>query len=227
MRIIILLAAVFLANAAPAASSEAKKWLPTLNKKEVIQKMTPAELDKYKAQISQAEGYLKRLNTFSAEFYQATVGSNFVSEGKLSFAKPGKARWEYSSPKEVLIVIDNDDVVVYDKKLDQTTYTNMPKKTALNLFFGNDLDFSKNATVTSVVDSTSELKLVITGKDYKGQFLTITFDKKGSGLLLSKVGRITEKGEVVNIKFATISENIALDKDLFVFKNQKIFKRNE
>ena len=68
------------------------------------------------------QAYYNRIADFEAEFEQVTrsvalgrgeVG-NEVARGKVVMAKPGKMRWEYSEPRESLVLSDGENLWLYD-----------------------------------------------------------------------------------------------------------------
>ena len=82
-----------------------------------------------------------RLNDFFTKV--TTMQANFVQEvrdekgklrqksnGKVSLHRPGRFRWEYTSPDKHLIVADGGSVWIYDEDLDQVTVKSMKKTLA-------------------------------------------------------------------------------------------------
>ena len=73
----------------------------------------------------QLEAFLHGLNTYKAEFTQRVVGSPqsgvLVSEGTLYLQRPGRFRWEYRVPPQ-LVVGDGRRVWLYDEELDQVSH---------------------------------------------------------------------------------------------------------
>lgn len=71
-------------------------------------------------------GYLKGLDTLSAEFQQYTLsadgGRMIESEGTLYLQRPGRFRWEYRAPLEQVIVADGSRVWLHDIELDQISH---------------------------------------------------------------------------------------------------------
>ena len=84
------------------------------------------------ASVAQADSGTERLNKFmkKARTVEATFTQEVVSEqgqiiqtalGKFYLKRPGKFRWEYTSPTPQLIVGDGKKLWVYDKDLEQVT----------------------------------------------------------------------------------------------------------
>ena len=62
------------------------------------------------------------ISSFTGEFVQTSIRNDedsipVVAEGKVSFLRPGKMRWEYETPEEQLLVTDGKTVWLYDPLL--------------------------------------------------------------------------------------------------------------
>jgi outer membrane lipoprotein carrier protein len=73
--------------------------------------------------IEQFKVFVTENKTFSAEFTQVIANKKKREEarGQLDIARPGKFRWEYTTPHVQLIVGDSRTLWVYDKDLAQAT----------------------------------------------------------------------------------------------------------
>lgn len=73
----------------------------------------------------QLQAFLQDLETFRAEFTQQVVGSPqsgvLFSEGTLYLQRPGRFRWEYRIPPQ-LVVGDGRRVWLYDEELEQVSH---------------------------------------------------------------------------------------------------------
>lgn len=78
--------------------------------------------------VATLKGYLKGLDSLSANFRQVTLASGasgeqaFESAGRLFLRRPGLFRWEYDTPSEQLIVADGKRVYMQDTELDQVSH---------------------------------------------------------------------------------------------------------
>jgi outer membrane lipoprotein carrier protein len=75
--------------------------------------------------LARAQRYLDALGTLSAHFSQTLVDPDGrtveVSEGTLQVKRPGRFRWDYTSPHEQLVVSDGERLWLYDPGLEQVT----------------------------------------------------------------------------------------------------------
>jgi len=74
--------------------------------------------------LARVESYLAQLSSVRAHFKQDLIGADGKtishSEGELSLEKPGKFRWDYQKPAQV-IVSDGNTLWLYDPELEQVT----------------------------------------------------------------------------------------------------------
>jgi outer membrane lipoprotein carrier protein len=82
--------------------------------------------------LDRLQRHYKDTNTFSAKFNQevTTVGAHKRERaGTVSFRKPGRMRWDFTSPEQQTIVSDGETLFSYDPDLNQVVKT--PLKDAL------------------------------------------------------------------------------------------------
>ena len=77
------------------------------------------------ALVKPLQDYVDNLKTFSADFIQlqpdeSTFSTN-EAKGHFDLKRPGKLYWHYDSPEPQTIVIDGQNLWVYDEDLDQVT----------------------------------------------------------------------------------------------------------
>ena len=84
------------------------------------------------------------ISSFTGEFEQTSIRNDedsipVVAEGKVSFVRPGKMRWEYETPEEQLLVTDGETVWLYDPLLGNVTVQQLSRiteVTALDFLLG-------------------------------------------------------------------------------------------
>ena len=65
------------------------------------------------AKVKKAQNYLNKMTTLEAKFIQATSRGGFA-RGKLWISVPGRMRFDYDPPLEIIIVSDGDTVLFKD-----------------------------------------------------------------------------------------------------------------
>jgi outer membrane lipoprotein carrier protein len=81
--------------------------------------------------IERFKTFLRTTQSASADFEQRVTDRDGrlvqESRGKFVFLRPGRFRWEYSSPVNQLIVGDGERVWIYDRDLEQVTVRKLSK----------------------------------------------------------------------------------------------------
>jgi outer membrane lipoprotein-sorting protein len=73
------------------------------------------------ADLHRIEAYLDAMHTMSANFEQSNPDGS-ISTGKVLLSRPGKMRFEYAPPTNMLIVSNGDYVAVDDKDVKNVTF---------------------------------------------------------------------------------------------------------
>jgi outer membrane lipoprotein carrier protein len=90
----------------------------------VLLLVAPSVLADDAAVLARLEAHLAELSSVRASFRQDLIDADGKvqdhAEGTLSLARPGRFRWDYAKPKQ-LIVCDGSSVYLYDPELEQVT----------------------------------------------------------------------------------------------------------
>ena len=120
------------------------------------------------------ENYFKTLNTLEADFIQIAPDGS-ISEGKFYLDLPGKLRFDYKKPNNLLITCQGFWVIVQDRKIKQTT--NVPlNETPLSFFLNKDLNF-KQKTINAFITKELGLITLLLKKNEKEGKLTLKFSE--------------------------------------------------
>ena len=170
---------------------------------------------------------LSNVNSMQADFEQNIItksgqATNEPTIGKMSLLRPGKFRWETTSPMKQLIIADGKYVWVYDADLEQVTKNKIdyhqPGNPAM-LLSGSVIALQKTFTVNVILDETdsSWFQLNPKSKNNMYQWIKLHFTN----------GKITEMfmadnlGQQSEIQFKNIKMNQTLSNSLFTFKPPK------
>jgi outer membrane lipoprotein carrier protein len=73
--------------------------------------------------VTKVQGFYTNIQKLSADFRQeytnTTVGRGSKSDGRLYISKPGKMRWDYTSPDKKYFISDGTTLWVYEESLKQ------------------------------------------------------------------------------------------------------------
>jgi outer membrane lipoprotein carrier protein len=169
------------------------------------------------------------IKDFSADFvhtYAGGVLKKQISErGRLLIKKPGKMRWEYTSPEEKLFVSDGVKMYSYLPQDKQVIVSSVPQgdqATTPMLFLTGKGDLTRDFTA-SIVDTPPELprgseslKLVPNARQSDYDWLIVAVEPRS----LAIVGLVTvdAQGGKSSFSFSNLKENLGLSDKDFAFK---------
>ncbi len=164
------------------------------------------------------EAYLNALTTFSADFSQIDPEGKEAG-GKFYLKRPGKFLWQYDERQPVEIVSDGSQLVYYDKKLKEVTYTNA-KNSLAGFLSRKVIKFSGDIKLLSATDENNEIHIVVTQKNKpEDGVLSLIFDDKTMQFIALNV--TDQNGGMTKIKFSNQQLGSALADNIFIFKNPK------
>jgi outer membrane lipoprotein carrier protein len=166
---------------------------------------------------------LNNSHTMQASIKQYMVNDKGVkigqeTVGSMALERPGKFRWEITQPNKQLIVINKDNLILYDIDLAQVTKRRVDYKSPKNpamLLSGNTNAFKQMFEITKLksVGKGVWFKLQPKGKnsDYKWIKMFFVFGKLSAMYVLDSIGQQNQ------IHFYNISLNSKLSKNKFEF----------
>ena len=115
--------------------------------------------------VERAAAYLQDLKQAKGRFTQ-TSSRGSASSGTLYLNRPGKARFEYDPPAEMLIVSDGRNVSIYDRRL--KTFDRAPLGTTpLSIFLARRISLQDEVKVLRVTRSAGGFAIAVA--DARGQ----------------------------------------------------------
>jgi len=169
------------------------------------------------------------IKDFSADFvhtYTGGVLKKQISErGRLLIKKPGKMRWEYTTPEEKLFVSDGLKMYSYLPQDKQVIVSSVPQgdqATTPMLFLAGKGDLTRDFT-PSIVETPPELprgseslKLVPNAQQSDYDWLIVAVEPRS----LAIVGLVTvdAQGGKSSFSFSNLKENVGLSDKEFAFK---------
>ena len=182
----------------------------------------------YKDEIIRAEKYLSEFKTLVSEFSQINPEGKSTSKGIIKISRPGKARFEYTSPEQIVMVINKDKMFYWDKTLEQITFADVPS-TIFSVLMDNDIKFSGKINLLNIIDKESEITFVLEPAkidEYTGnEYLSLSFAKKP--FELKKITRIDSNNAITAMNLSGLQFGNDLDDSLFILNNPIPFNRKK
>lgn len=176
---------------------------------------TPGEL---------VQSKLNAIRSMTANFTQIVKAKQREvsrSSGSMALQRPGRFRWQTTSPMQQLVVADGQKMWVYDKDLEQVTVKKQEKGlggTAALFLSGYDDTVTRDFDVTQQIkgrQSTFDLKSKSSKANFQQIQLTFTQDRLTGLVLHDQLGQITF------VRLVDIKSNPQLNAKLFQFKPPK------
>ncbi|MCF8466078.1 MAG: outer membrane lipoprotein carrier protein LolA [Sneathiella sp.] len=167
-----------------------------------------------RAQIARVEAYLDTINSMQADFLQIDSAGG-IAEGEVYMRKPGRMRFEYKPPAQILVVADGLWLVFHDKELKETTRLPL-SATPVNVLLRENVKLSGDVTVTKVEHEANTLRLMIvdTENPDEGNIVLIFSDNP----LQLRQWLVTDaQGNVTSISLGNMQKNVKLEGKLFTF----------
>jgi outer membrane lipoprotein-sorting protein len=179
---------------------------------------TPALSADDKATVQKAVDYIEGLKAVEGRFTQIDPKGQ-VSKGTFYMQRPGKARFQYDPPAELLVVADGADVSVYDRKL--KSFDQYPlAQTPLVLLLSKPFRLDHGVTILAV--DRSKDGFVITAGDARRRTagrLTLQFSQ--NPVALKGWTLVDAQSQKTDVKFTALKSRANLDQNLFVLKDPK------
>jgi outer membrane lipoprotein carrier protein len=165
---------------------------------------------------------------FSADFVHAYEGGvlhkQITERGKLLIKKPGKMRWEYTSPERKLFVSDGVQMYSYIPQDKQVIVSPVPaadEAATPTLFLAGKGNLTRDFS-PSLVElppgmpaGTIALKLVPKTKQREYDWLTLVVDPRS--LVISGLVTVDAQGGTSRFSFSNLKENIGVADKEFAF----------
>ncbi len=168
--------------------------------------------------VDQAAAYLQALKTAKGRFTQ-TSSRGASASGTLYLNRPGKARFEYDPPAQMLMVADGGNVTVYDRRL-KTFDRYALGLTPLGIFLSRRIRLDEDVRVTRVTHSDNGFSIGLA--DAHGQTdgrLILEFSNDPIALTGWTV--VDDQGVETKVRLIGLTPTEGLDPALFVLADPR------
>lgn len=217
------LAAVLAAGAAPVMAQPAPLPAPLPS---VRIAPTPVPAADSAAVLAQVRAHLKALRTLTADFTQ-TAATGAMARGRMTLARPGKVRFEYTDGSPFLIVSNGTMLNQVDYELKQVQAWPV-RDTPLALLIDPDAPIARNARVVAAGPGALANQIVIEAQDPRRPeygTLTLLFAREPqapAGLALTGWRVLDAQGALTTVALANTRFNIPVDGRLFTFRDPRL-----
>lgn len=166
--------------------------------------------------IARVEKALTDVKTAQGKFSQVDAQGG-SSSGAFYISRPGKIRFDYTTPEEMLIVSDGVSVSIEEPKRD--AYDAVPlSSTPLHLFLRSNVDLKRDGSVTDVssADGSHFVTLVDRTGEAEGKLI---LEFRASDFELLGWRSLDGAGAETRVKLSDVRKNVSLKPSLFVVKD--------
>jgi outer membrane lipoprotein-sorting protein len=139
------------------------------------------------------------------------------SSGAFYISRPGKVRFEYTTPEPMFIVSDGSTVSIEEPK--RKAYDAIPlASTPLNLFLRSNIDLKRDGSVTDVSSSNGFHYVTLVDKSGEAEGKMI-LQFRQSDFELIGWRQVDGTGAETSVKLDAIKQNVSLKPSLFVVRD--------
>ncbi len=177
------------------------------------------DIDERSAITSEIETYIASIKTMTADFKQASSNGGYA-EGKFYIKRPGKMKLEYNPPSPVILLADGDDLIFYDRDLDQTSTIDIDR-TPASVLLKKEIKFnSKDYNVLNVSKEAGAIEISLAQADdpMSGE-LTLYFSTKP---IVLKQWRVRDAQDILTtVSLYNLKNDVYLEDDIFEIKKKE------
>jgi len=165
------------------------------------------------AALQRIAAYLEGIHTMTARFQQAVAGG--VATGYVWLQRPGRMRFQYDPPNQMLMFADSFYVYYWDPDLKQMSKVAL-RSTPAWFLLRDPISFTEGVTVTRFEHGGNTYRVtVVQTADADAGSLTMEFTE--NPLVLRHWTVVDQKGRVTNVSLSDQQFGVALDPNLFQY----------
>jgi outer membrane lipoprotein-sorting protein len=165
------------------------------------------------AALQRVAAYLNGIRTMTARFEQAS--GTGAATGHLWVARPGRMRFEYDPPRQLLLLADAFYVYYWDPELQTSSKVSL-KSTPAWFLLRDPVSFGPDVIVTRFEHSGNVIRVsVVEAAEPDAGSLTMVFTE--NPLVLRQWTVVDQKGKVISVNLSDLQFGMALDSKLFQY----------
>ncbi|WP_246832798.1 MULTISPECIES: outer membrane lipoprotein carrier protein LolA [unclassified Thalassospira] len=168
-----------------------------------------------KQDVARIEDYLNAITTLKADFVQISSDGG-AAKGTVYMQRPGKMRFEYAPPSQILLVATGHDFIYYDKEINAPTYFDIDE-TPAGLILAENVSLSRDVKIIDFRRTAETIRVKLVRKSDPGAGnVTLVFQDNPMQLRQWVVEDAT--GIETTVTLFNAEEGMKLDQKLFEFK---------
>jgi outer membrane lipoprotein-sorting protein len=166
--------------------------------------------------VGQIEEYLTGIKTLRGRFVQ-TASNGGQATGKVWLKRPGKLRFEYDKPTDILIVSNGSMLLYFDRELEQTSFIPL-SQTPLGFLVKDRVDLRnvEDYHLAGLERRDGEIAVWVAQEGVEaGQPGSLRLVLEAEPMALKRWRVVDQQGTVTRVRLSNVETGVALDDDLF------------
>lgn len=168
------------------------------------------------AELQRIAAYLNGIRTMTAKFHQAVANGGSAS-GYVWVSRPGKMRFQYDPPNELLLLADMFYVYSWDPELKQMQKVGL-RSTPAWFLLRDPISFTDGVVVTRFEHSGNVIRVSIVQAAEPDQG-SLTMEFTENPLVLRQWTVVDQKGKATTVVLSELQFGMALDPKLFQYQD--------
>ena len=164
------------------------------------------------AELHRIATYLQNIRTMTATFHQA-VANGGAASGHVWMSRPGKMRFQYDPPNELLLLADTFYLYSWDPELKSMQKVGL-KSTPAWFLLRDPISFSADIAVTRFEHSGNTVRVTVVQAAEPNQG-SLTMEFTENPLVLRQWTVVDQKGKTTTVTLSDLQFGMALDPNLF------------
>lgn len=177
--------------------------------------MTQEELAPNSKTINRIQNYLSGISTIVADFTQVAPDGS-ISTGKFFLQRPGRMRWQYNPPTPILMVADGKELIYYDYELDQISHISLDS-TLIGFLAQDKIRFDGKVGIRQFSHEAGVIRITLAQRD-KAKDGELMLEFSDSPMVIRNMVVRDATNQVTNVALNNARFGVAIDKELFVFR---------
>jgi len=183
-----------------------------------------------RATVDRIEAYLTSIATLRGRFVQ-TASSGGQATGQVWLKRPGKLRFEYDKPTDILIVSNGSMLLYFDRELEQTSYIPL-SETPLGFLVKDQVDLRnvEDYHLAGLERGEDEIAVWVAQQGVQaGQPGSLRLVLDSEPLALKRWRVVDQQGTVTRVRLSEVETGVSLDDELFDFgeiEDRPMFNNN-
>lgn len=170
-----------------------------------------------RALVDQASAYLQNLTSAQGTFTETGPGGQ-THRGRFWLQRPGKMRFEYTTPEGLLVVSDGNNVSRYDPRI--STFRQVPLgQTPLSTFLSRNVRLAEDVRVDRVTRSRGGAFAIVARDRRRPNEGSAVLAFAGSPMRLQEWTLIDAQGQRTRVQLNTLQPASGLASSLFVLRD--------